>query len=107
MSASIRYEVRLSQEALRSIEEQYLYISNVAHAPLTGMRWFDRIVEAANSLENMPRRCALAAESADMPFEVRALNVDGFLLLFKIEDDRKLVTILFARHGRQLPYEKT
>lgn len=38
-----------------------------------GLRWFQKLKESINSLTEMPERCMLAPENADVPFEVRQL----------------------------------
>jgi plasmid stabilization system protein ParE len=70
----------------------------------TGLRWFYRLKEALESLGELPRRCSLAPESAQFPFEIRQLiygrKPHQYRVLFTIEDDS--VVILHIRHGRRL-----
>jgi len=99
----VTYRVVITDEARARILEQARYIAVEAQAPLNAARWLTRVFEAADSLETMPHRCALAPENGYRPYEVRAMNVDGFLLLFTVSDDERLVIVLNARHGRQLP----
>ncbi len=97
------YRVIITDQALARIDEQTAYIAVEAEAPLNAARWLSRVLAAADTLGSMPRRCPKAPESGHHPFELRALNIDGFLLLFTIDDDDRTVRVLNARHGRQLP----
>lgn len=99
----MRYRVDLTDEAWSKIRAQARYIAEEAQAPLNAARWLVRVLEAADTLEEHPKRCTRAIEDAFFPVEIRMLNVDGFLLLFTVDDDACVVRVLNARHGRQLP----
>jgi len=98
------FEVRTTEEAEREaaaildwlLEEQ---------AGETGLRWFLRMEEAIASLAEFPRRCKLAPESENFPFEVREMLYGKkphiYRILFTIEAD--VVFILHIRHGRRVP----
>jgi toxin ParE1/3/4 len=68
-----------------------------------GLRWFRKLKESINSLTEMPERCMLAPENADVPFEVRQLlyghKPHQYRVLFTIEADT--VVVLHIRHGRR------
>jgi plasmid stabilization system protein ParE len=75
------------------------------HAGETGIRWFLALEDAIASLATFPERCALAAETAHFPFEVRQLlygrKTHGYRILFTIDGD--VVNVLHIRHGRRKP----
>lgn len=97
------YRVVITEQALARIGEQARYIAIEGQAPLNAARWLSRVLAAAEMLETMPRRYPVASENGHHPFEVRALSVDGFLLLFTVSDEDRAVRVLNARHARQLP----
>lgn len=66
-------------------------------------RWLRRVLEAANSLEDMPERCERAEEDAYLPYDVRARRIGEYVLLYTIVEETRTVWIVNARHGRQLP----
>jgi plasmid stabilization system protein ParE len=99
----LSYRVLITEQALARIDEQAAHIAVDAGAPLNAARWLSRVLAAAETLESMPRRCPRAPEDGHRPFEIRALSVDGFLLLFTIDEGERTVTVLNARHARQLP----
>jgi len=100
------YRVLITDEALARIREQARYIAVESQAPQNARRWLDRVLAAADTLERMPRHCRRAPEEALRPFVIRALNIDGYLLLFTIDDESRTVLVLTARHGRQRPRPK-
>lgn len=97
------YRVVITEQALARIDQQVAFIAVDAEAPLNAARWLARVLAAAEMLESMPRRCPYAPEHGHHPFEIRALNIDGFLLLFAINDADRTALALDARHARQLP----
>lgn len=97
------YRVIITEQALARIDEQTAYIAVDGTAPLNAARWLSRVLAAVDTLGSMPRRCPKAPEDGHHSFEIRALNIDGFLLLFTINDDDRTVMVLNARHARRLP----
>jgi len=75
----------------------------------TGLRWFQGLKEACDSLSELPHRCGLAPENAEFPFEVRQLiygrKPHFYRVLFTIEGDT--VVILHIQHGRRQPARDT
>mgnify|MGYP002623682436 CR=1 FL=1 len=103
----MRYSVRITPLAEAAIREQARYIAVEQKAPLNAARWLERIHAAADTLGTWPRRCALAEEDAHRPYEIRKLSVDGYLLLFTIDQATHTVWIIATRHGRQQPRDPT
>ena len=97
-AATLDFTIAPATEA--AIREQARYIAIDAKSPLNATRWLERIHAAANTLATWPRRCALAEEDAHRPYEIRKLSVDGYLLLFTIEDATNTVWIIATRHAR-------
>ena len=68
-----------------------------------GLRWFRKLKESIDSLAEMPKRCMLAPENAEFPFEVRQLlyghKPHQYRVLFTIEAET--VVVLHIRHGRR------
>jgi plasmid stabilization system protein ParE len=71
----------------------------------TGIRWFLAMEDAIASLSAFPKRCLLAPENTQFPFEVRQLLYGNkphvYRILFTIADDT--VNILHIRHARRKP----
>lgn len=97
------YKVKTSPEAKQKIKGYIRYIADERQAPETAVRVFRRILATVKSLSRLPHRCSLAPENKMASEEIRVLIVDSFLLLYTINDDLRVVTVVSARHGRQMP----
>ncbi|MGA2589315.1 MAG: type II toxin-antitoxin system RelE/ParE family toxin [Bryobacteraceae bacterium] len=101
------FRVEITEEAERdAIRILDWLISEQAGEP--GLRWFQRLEKAIASLASFPRRCPLAPENKEFPFEVRHLlyghRPHVYRVIFKVEDET--VYILRIRHGRRQPIAK-
>jgi len=75
-------------------------------APQAAVRWFDGLVKAVLSLEEMPRRCPQAPEAERLGVELRQLlygkRTGVFRIVFRIYDEAQplpLVRVIAIRHG--------
>ena len=79
---------------------RWLELSGAGEA---GVRSVEKLISALGSLGDLPRRCPLAPENQDFPFEVRQLvfgrKPHSYRILFTIEAD--MVNVLHIRHGRR------
>ena len=98
-----RYAVELTDAALAAIGEQARYIAIEGRAPENAKRWIERVWDAVDSLENLPRRGARAQEDDYVSYDVRQLVVGSHLLLFTVDDDRRTVWIVGLRHAHRRP----
>lgn len=78
------YAVELTAAALAAITEQARYIAIDGGALENRKRWLERVWDAVDSLENLPRRATKAHEDDYIAYEVRQLVVDSHLLLFTV-----------------------
>lgn len=97
------YRVIVTDSALERIREYAVYIAVDQQAPEAAARWLERVLDACDTLSEVPRRCALAAENEHTPYEVRWRAVGEFQLLFTVLDKDSTVYVIGARHGRRLP----
>ena len=98
-----RYAVELTEAALAAITDQAHYIKVVQQAPLNAERWLRRVWDVVDSLEQFPRRGALAEENDDVDYEVRQLLVGSPALLFTVDDEQNMVWVIALRGEGQLP----
>ena len=57
------YRVEIARHAEADLEELYLWV--IERAPQRGARWFNGLELAVLSLDQHPKRCAVAPESFD------------------------------------------
>ncbi len=101
------YRVEMSRPALTDAENAYLWLK--AESEELANEWFRGLVEAVNSLENLPNRCPIAPESRSFLIEIRQLlygkGKNQFRIIFGVSIDEKtgrnMVLIYRIRHGSQ------
>ena len=95
------YKVILADSAQADAEAIYSWV--VGEAPGRGPEWFEALMEALNSLEKLPARCALARETKESKRRIRCLLFGKrrgvYRILYEIDETRKTVWILHLRHG--------
>ena len=97
------YRVRIADSALGRIHAQARYIAIEQQAPEIAASWLQRVLKAGDTLSEMPHRCPRGLEDVLFTYDIRAMLVGHFVLLFTIVEESETVWIINARHGRQLP----
>lgn len=67
----MEFLVRISPSALADAETAYLWIQE--RDPDMADKWFNGLLEAIDSLDRLPARCPVAAESEELGMEIRQL----------------------------------
>lgn len=98
-----RYSVELTDTAATAILIHARYIAEHRREPLNAERWLESVWDAVDSLECMPRRCAVAEEDEYLDYEVRAILAGSVSLLLTIDDELEIVWIVAVRGEGQLP----
>jgi plasmid stabilization system protein ParE len=82
----LTFLVELTEQAEEEAEQAYLWIAE--RDPDGAARWWQGLVEAVLSLEQMPLRCALAPEDPYFEEEIRTLlyrrRIGQFRILFTV-----------------------
>jgi plasmid stabilization system protein ParE len=95
----MKYRIEMTAEAVAELHDAYLWIRN--DSPNHAVRWRLRILEAMQTLANMPERCEIAPESEHFHQEIRQLlfgkKSGVYRILFTI--DRDVIYILHIRHS--------
>lgn len=94
------YQVEITREAQTEITEAFVWKGE--HLSIEkASAWYNGIMEALYSLEEMPGRCLLAPENETFKNEIRQLlygkRKDIYRILFTIRDET--VYILHVRHS--------
>jgi plasmid stabilization system protein ParE len=97
------FQVEITAPAEEQIEKTYLWYRNRDAA--FADQWFRGLMNAISSLQESPRRCALAIEHELFSEEVRQLLYGkgraAFRVMFTVRGDT--VYILLIRHASQAP----
>jgi plasmid stabilization system protein ParE len=93
------YRVIIQPSALKDLDEAYTWLAE--RSPTMAARWFNRLLDAVNSLARSPEFCGLAAESEYVGREIRQLlygrRPGVYRVLFVI--DGKEVQVLHIRYA--------
>jgi plasmid stabilization system protein ParE len=97
------FRVEVTPIAESQIEQAYCWYRD--RDPKFADRWFRALMNVIATLQENPRRCALAVEHAIFPEEVRQLlygkSKSTYRILFAIREP--MVYVLYVRHSSQAP----
>ncbi len=102
----MKYLIDISSVAEAEIDTILLGLSQLA-SPAQASQWYLGLLEAIESLSQMPNRCALARENKNFSLEIRQLiygrGRNLYRVLFTVLDgeNASTVRILHIRHGLQ------
>lgn len=99
----MKYHVKIMPEVEAAIFRQAEYIAVEQKSPLNATRWLERIFRSAETLELMPTRCPKAEEDAFRPYDIYKHSIDGFVLLFTIDEEKREIWVIATRGRGQLP----
>ena len=91
----------VSEEALEDIQAIFHYISEVECLPITAQRWVDSVENAIKSLNYMPHRYPKYDLQFSEISELRKLVVNTHLVLYTVEDTKRLVSVIRVISTRQ------
>ena len=92
-----RYSVIFDPQARLEALEAADYVAQ--DDPERAAKWFSGLKKGISSLARMPTRCALALESKFSDIEIRHYIHGSHRVLFRIEEDARIVRILHVRHA--------
>ena len=95
------WHVNYAASARQDLRDVFDYISNVLLEPVTAARLVDRIMEAADSLENMPMRYRLYDKEPWRSRGLRIMPVDNYVVLYLPDESKNIVTIIRVMYGRR------
>lgn len=101
----MKYRVDVADSARSSIAAYARYLAEEKQAPEAAKAMLERIWDAVDSLEHMPRRCTFAPENEFRDYEIRKRLVGPAMLLFTVRDEDQSVQVIAFRHQRQQPVD--
>lgn len=102
----MKYRIEISSVAEAEADGAFLRLSQVA-SPAKASQWYLGLLQAIESLSQMPKRCPLSRENEYFSQEVRQLlygrGRNSYRVLFTILDGQNISTvrILHIRHASQ------
>jgi plasmid stabilization system protein ParE len=102
----MNYRIEISSVAEAEADSAFLRLSQVT-SPAKASQWYSGLLQAIESLSQMPQRCPLARENKYFSQEIRQLiygrGRNSYRLLFVILEGQDISTIriLHVRHASQ------
>ncbi|MBN3908771.1 MAG: type II toxin-antitoxin system RelE/ParE family toxin [Nostoc sp. NMS1] len=102
----MKYRIEISSVAEFEADSAFLRLSQVI-SPSRASQWYAELLQAIDSLSQMPKRCPLAPENEYFSQEIRQLlygrGRNSYRILFTILDGQEASTvrILHIRHAAQ------
>jgi toxin ParE1/3/4 len=93
------WKVIYTDDALADLQEIYEYIAFTLLEPMTAERQSERILDAADSLENMPMRHRLCDKEPWRSRGLRVLPVDNYLVFYLPNEANSTVAIIRIMYG--------
>ena len=97
----MRYEVKLTAQAIRQIGEIVQYISKVLFVPETARKWANTLESEIAKLDFMPSRYPLTEEEPWYTKGIHKMPFKNFLVYYLIDEDKKAVWITAVIYGRR------
>lgn len=97
----MRYEVKLTAQAIGQIEETVQYISKILLEPETARKWADTLQCEIEKLDSMPSRHPLIEEEPWRTKGIRKMSVKNFLVYYLIDREKETVWIIAVIYGRR------
>lgn len=89
----MRYEVKITSQAIAQIGEIVQYISKVLFAPETARKWVDNLQNEIAKLDFTPSRYPLTEEEPWHTKEIHKMPFKNFLVYYLIDENKKKVWI--------------
>lgn len=102
----MKYRVEISSVAEAEADGAFLRLSQVT-SPAKASQWYSGLLQAIESLSQMPKRCPLARENEYFSQEIRQLlygrGRNSYRVLFTVLEEQNLSTVrvLHIRHVSQ------
>ncbi|MBD2577403.1 type II toxin-antitoxin system RelE/ParE family toxin [Oscillatoria sp. FACHB-1406] len=102
----MKYRVEISSVAETEADGAFLRLSQVT-SPAKASQWYSGLLQAIESLSQMPKRCPLAREDEYFSQEIRQLlygrGRNSYRILFTVLEGQNTLTvrILHIRHASQ------
>ena len=87
----MRYEVKLTTQAIGQIEETVQYIFKILLEPETARKWADVLNCEIERLDSMSSRHPLTEEEPWRTKGIRKMPVKNFLVYYLIDEEKKAV----------------
>lgn len=97
-----KYQVNLLVAAYRNLDEIYAYVAIELRANQAALELIKNLEDAVLSLELMPYRGSRRRVGAFAGKDYRQLFVNGFTIIYRIDEMKKQVVIVTIRYSKSM-----
>ena len=100
------YRVLYSDEFTANLDDHLTYLRGDGVSPFTMDRWYGKLFKLVESLNDWPERFPVDRVLTEATGrETRKANYGRYLISYRVDDDRRTVTLLGFVHGaRRRPH---
>jgi plasmid stabilization system protein ParE len=95
----LAFRVDITETAISDAEEYVQFIREQGSEPEVAQRWWHGLLDAIDSLEEMPERCPLIPETDEFADKLRHLFYSSHRIVFRINETAKTVVVLRIYHA--------
>mgnify|MGYP001066663047 CR=1 FL=1 len=96
-----RYDVKITPQALRQMQEIKQYIRVTLQAPNSAQKWLEQMKKEISTLSSMPARIPLVEDEPWHTQGIHKMAVRNHLVYFWIDDEDFCVWIIAVIYGRR------
>lgn len=97
-----KYEIEITKEALRDMEEIYNYIANELLSPDNAIYQYNRIAESILQLDIFPEKFRILESNIEKQKKIRRMPVDNYSVFYVIKENRVIViSVLYSASNIQ------
>ncbi|WP_434311008.1 type II toxin-antitoxin system RelE/ParE family toxin [Hominifimenecus sp. rT4P-3] len=97
----MRYEVKLTPQAVAQIQETVSYITYTLLEAETARHWSDFLQKQISALDSMPARYPLTEEEPWRTYGIRKMTVKNFFVYYLIDEEKKIVSVTAVIYRRR------
>ena len=97
----IPYKVYISDAAYKDINDTVTYIANELLEPNIANKLMDTLLDAINSLSEIPHRHMLVDRADVCDYPIRMFSVENYIIFYLINENEKSVDIARVLYGRR------
>jgi len=95
-----RYEVKISGKAKEDLRNIITYINETLNEPTIAKKYAKVIKERIKSLEYFPQRYVIIDDKKLMDLTIRRLIIKNYIVFYRINENKKIVTIERIIYGK-------
>lgn len=95
------YNLEFLPIARQDMSDIAQYVNKVLCNPIAAMNLIQRMVHAAEELQEQPYSCPVYYPARTLPFEYRKLLVGNYILFYRVDEKKKLVTVIRVVYAKR------